>query len=109
MADKLELGGMLKKKISKIKIGLNCIIHVHSSIVEGYFHEYGQPIRQENMHKACFEAKIIPLPRDFVSLNKSKQVWAIKIPALSKSERPFYADASQIDQYFCEQFAEPDG
>ena len=99
---------MFKKKISKIKLGLHCIIHVHSPIVEGYFNEYGQPIKRENMHKACFEGKVVPLPRDFVSLNKSKQTWAIKIPALSKTDRPFYADASQIDQYFCEEFVGPD-
>ena len=109
MADKT--GDALKKKLNRIKVGLNCIIHVRSPILEEYFNEFGNPIKKEDMHKACFEGKVVmlskvPTPLD---VNKSKTGWAIRIPALSKATRPIYAVASQIDQYFCADFEEPNG
>ena len=98
----------IKKRLSKIKVGLNCIIHVKSKIFEEYFLEYGQPIKPENMHSACFEGKVVSISRDIQLSDKSRQLWAIHIPALYKHST-FYVDASAIDQYFCEDFTEPDG
>ena len=48
----------------------------------------------------------VPTP---LEVNKSKSGQAIRIPALSKATRPFFVEASQIDQYFCADFEEPNG